>query len=80
MAQGITNLVWALAVLGHSDLRLLAEVDVAVIPRLPQFEAQHLSNLLWGFAKLGESPSPPEPLNCCGASPSSVSPPARLSP
>ena len=52
-SQGITNMLWGFAVMGHADQSLLAAVEVSVIPRLPNFEAQHLANMLWSFAKLG---------------------------
>ena len=62
-AQGITNLLWAFAVMGYYDEQLLRAVDLAVIPRLSEFEPQHLSNLLWSFAKLGARALNPEAPN-----------------
>ncbi|WP_299729465.1 RAP domain-containing protein [uncultured Endozoicomonas sp.] len=58
-AQGITNLLWAMAKLMDNGLEWTAELKAAVAALLPQvnrekdqFNTQAITNLLWAMAKL----------------------------
>ena len=63
-SQGIANMLWGFAVMGHTDKVLLAAVEEKVVSRLAHFEAQHLSNMLWSFAKLGARATSAQPSTC----------------
>ncbi len=51
--QNLSNVAWALAVLGHEDRAFMGELLAAAQAQLPAFEPQHLSNTVWALAKLG---------------------------
>jgi hypothetical protein len=51
--QALSNVAWALAVLGHEDRAFMGELLAAAQEQLPAFEPQGLSNTAWALAKLG---------------------------
>ena len=53
--QGLSNLVWAYATLGHSAPQLLDAVAQAAMGSMGSFNPQDLSNLVWAYATLGHS-------------------------
>lgn len=52
-AQGISNVAWALAAVGHADTRFLDQVVRQCGPQLGAFDVQALANLVWAMASLG---------------------------
>jgi len=57
-AQGISNLVWALVKLRHSDRKdVLLRIQEPAAGMIDSFNGQNIANTLWAFATLGEEPS-----------------------
>ena len=55
-AQEITNMIWALARLGHHPGRMLASVDKCIADQAPAMTFQAISNLLWALSVLQARP------------------------
>ncbi len=50
--QNLSNMAWALAVLGHEDRAFMGEVMAAAGGQLRHCSPQDLSNMAWALAKL----------------------------
>jgi hypothetical protein len=55
--QGLSNLLWACATLGHKDPAFLAAATSECSVRMERMSSQNLSNVLWACATLGHADS-----------------------
>ncbi|EFJ51245.1 hypothetical protein VOLCADRAFT_87862 [Volvox carteri f. nagariensis] len=53
LPQGISNVAWALASVGHPDMQFLDQVVAQCGNQLAAFDVQALANLVWAMASLG---------------------------
>jgi len=51
--QGVSNIMWALASVGHVDARLMGRLARHCRDQLPSYDVQALANCLWACATLG---------------------------
>lgn len=56
-AQGLSNMLWACATLGHKDPAFLAAATHECSTRVERMSSQNLSNVLWACATLGHADS-----------------------
>jgi hypothetical protein len=55
LPQGLSNLLWACATLGHKDPSFLAAATHECGTRIERMSSQNLSNVLWACATLGHA-------------------------
>lgn len=57
LPQGLSNLLWSCATLGHKDPAFLAAATHECSARIERMSSQNLSNVLWACATLGHADS-----------------------